>query len=133
MKVSRKLIENYIDLSAFTDEEIARRLTFSGIEVEGFEKLASATNLVIGEVLTKVPVEGSDHLSLCTVNLGVNDGVKQIICGAPNVAVKQKVIVAKVGAVLPELTIKATTIKGHESSGMICALNELGVKSEYIL
>lgn len=132
MKVSRKLIENYIDLSAFTDEEIARRLTFSGIEVEGFEKLASATNLVIGEVLTKVPVEGSDHLSLCTVNLGVNDGVKQIICGAPNVAVKQKVIVAKVGAVLPELTIKATTIKGHESSGMICALNELGVKSEYI-
>ena len=132
MKVSRKLIEQYIDLSAFSDEEIAHRLTFSGIEVEGYEKLANATNLVIGEVLTKVPVEGSDHLSLCSVNLGVKDGVKQIICGAPNVREKQKVIVAKVGAVLPEITIKETTIKGYQRSGMICALNELGVASEYI-
>lgn len=130
MKVSRNLLSNYIDLTGLSDEIIAKKLTFAGVEVEGYEKLASGTGLVVGEVLTKVAVENSDHLSLTTVKIGAND-VKQIICGAPNVAVGQKVIVATVGAVLPSLTIKETTIKGHQSSGMLCALAELGVSSDF--
>ncbi len=131
MKVSRNLLSNYINLDGISDAELAKRLTFAGIEVETYEKLSSATGLIVGEVLTQEKVENSDHLSLCSVNLGPKDGIVQIICGAPNVAAGQKVIVAQVGAVLPELTIKKTTIKGLESNGMICALNELGVDESF--
>lgn len=130
MKVSRNLLNEYVDLSGLDDELIANKLTFAGVEVEGFNRLASGTGLVTGEVLTCVKVHESDHLSLCTVKLGKAE-VAQIICGAPNVKAGQKVIVARVGAVLPEITIKETVIKGYQSSGMICALAELGVSSDF--
>ncbi len=131
MKVSRKLLQKYIDIRHLSDEEIAKRLTFAGIEVEEYYKLAHGTNLVIGQVLKAEKVANSDHLTLCDVDLGVK-GKRQIVCGAPNVRPGLKVIVAEVGAVLPEVTIKAATIKGVASEGMICSLKELGVPSELL-
>lgn len=132
MLVSRNLLEQYIDLSTISDEEIARRLTFAGIEVEEHYRLASGTNLVIGHVLACEKIEGSDHLSHCKVFLGKEKGEREIVCGAPNVRTGLKVIVADIGAVLPEVTIKAATIKGVSSAGMICSLKELGVKDELL-
>lgn len=132
MLVSRKLLEQYIDISHISDEEIARRLTFAGIEVEDHYRLASASNLVIGHVLKCEKIKDSDHLSHCLVDLGTKRGTREIVCGAPNIRQGLKVIVADVGAVLPGITIKETTIKGVPSYGMICSLQELGVKEELL-
>lgn len=130
MLVSRKLIEDYIDLKHISDEEIARRLTFAGVEVETFHSLAKGSNLVVGQIKEAVKIEGSDHLQKTLVDIGTE--TLQIVCGGKNARVGLKVIVAKIGAVLPEITIKKSVIKGVESNGMLCALNELGVDESYI-
>lgn len=113
-----------MDLSGLSMQEIADAVTDAGFEVEDVYDLASATNLVIGEVLTCEPHPDSDHLHVTTVNVG--DEILNIVCGAPNVAAGQKVIVARAGAVLPGGEIKKGNIRGQESNGMICALFELG-------
>ncbi len=125
MKVSKKWLSQYVDLTGLNAQDISDRLTLAGLEVEGSMALASGTNLVIGQVLTCEKHPESDHLSKTTVNTGKE--VLSIICGAPNVAASQKVIVAQNGSVLPKITIKKTSIKGVESNGMICSLLELGV------
>jgi len=125
MKTSIKWLSKYVDLKGISATEIADRLTLAGLEVEGSMTLASGTNLVIGEVLTCVPLPESDHLSQTTVNVGKE--VLSIVCGAPNVRSGQKVIVAQNGSILPQIVIKKTLIKGVESNGMICSLLELGV------
>jgi phenylalanyl-tRNA synthetase beta chain len=130
MNVSTKWLSTYVDLSGVTPQQLAERLTLAGLEVEGVEPIAHGTDLVIGEVLTCEPMPQSDHLSLTTVNTGSN--VLPIVCGAPNVAAGQRVIVAQNGSVLPQITIKKTSIKGHESNGMICSLLELGVDAKYL-
>ena len=130
MKVSYKWLSTYVDLKDISAQVLADTLTNAGIEVEGIEALASGTDLVIGEVLTCVDHPESDHLHLTTVNIGQE--VVQIICGAPNVAAGQKVIVAQVGSVLPEITIKKASIKGQESVGMICSLTEIGVDKKHL-
>ena len=125
MKVSTKWLSQYVDLNGLSAQDISERLTLAGLEVEGSTTLASGTNLIIGEVLTCEKHPESDHLSKTTVNTGKE--VLSIICGAPNVAAGQKVIIAQAGSVLPKITIKKTIIKGVESNGMICSLLELGV------
>lgn len=125
MKISRKWLQQYMDVSDLTIEEIADSLTKAGFEVEGIEKMSQGDNLVIGQVLTCENHPDSDHLHVTTVNVG--DEVLNIVCGAPNVAAGQKVIVAKAGATLPGGQIKKGNIRGQESNGMICALFELGV------
>lgn len=125
MRTSRKWLSQYMDLSDLSLEELAQKITDAGFEVEAAYPLSSGTNLVIGEVLTCVPHPDSDHLNVTTVNIG--EEVLQIVCGAPNVAAGQKVIVAKPGAQLPGGEIKKGMIRGVESNGMICALFELGV------
>ena len=125
MKVSYQWLSKYIDLKDVSASELADLLTRAGIEVESLEPLASGTQLVVGLVLECSPHPESDHLSLTKVNVG--DRVLSIVCGAPNVRKDQKVIVAQVGSVLPELVIKEATIKGQKSEGMICSLSELGV------
>ena len=125
MLLSRKWLSQYMDVSDLTIEEIANKITSAGFEVEAIEKMSQGTNLVIGKVLTCQDHPDSDHLHCTTVDVG--DEVLKIVCGAPNVAAGQKVIVAKVGAVLPDGEIKAGVIRGQESNGMICALFELGV------
>ena len=130
MLVSLKEIAKYVDINGLTPEEIASRLTFSGIEVEEIKKISNATNLVIGEVISCLPHPNSDHLHCCKVNIG--DGILDIVCGAPNVRTGLKVIVAKAGAKLPKGEIKKGEIRGEESNGMLCALNELGVDPKFL-
>ena len=132
MLVSLKNVKQYVSLEGYTPEEIAHKLTFAGVEVEEICKLASGTNLVIGEVLECVAHPNSDHLHVLQVNLGEKYGVTQIVCGAPNARAGLKVIVALVGAILPQIEIKKGVIRGEESNGMCCSLLELGVDAKYL-
>ncbi|HOJ45482.1 MAG TPA: phenylalanine--tRNA ligase subunit beta [Bacilli bacterium] len=132
MKVSLNWVNRYVDLHDITPEEIANRLTFAGIEVEGIERRAVGTNLVTAHVLEARLMENSDHLSICQVDMGSKYGTAQIVCGAPNVKTGQKVIVARPGAVLSEVKISKSNIRGHESNGMICSLLELGVDKKFL-
>ncbi len=125
MLTSKKWLSQYLDLSDITPEELADKLTTAGNEVEGLEKMVQGTNLTIGHVLECNDHPDSDHLHVCKVDLG--DKTDTIVCGAPNVAAGQKVIVALPGAKLPGGEIKNGVIRGVESNGMICSLLELGV------
>lgn len=125
MKISKKWLERYMDLGQRSMDEIATTVTNAGFEVEDIVPLSQGTNLVIGEVLTCKDHPDSDHLHITTVNTG--DQVRPIVCGAPNVAAGQKVIVALPGAKLPGGEIKSGQIRGEVSDGMICSLAELGV------
>ena len=132
MLVSLKNVKQYVNLDGLTAEQIADGLTFAGVEVEEIKRLASGTNLVIGEIKTCVPHPDSDHLHILNVDLGKQYGVEQIVCGAPNARAGLKVIVARVGAKLPGGEIKAGVIRGQNSNGMCCSLLELGVESKYL-
>ena len=125
MLISRKWLSQYMDLGNRSMEEIADKITSAGLEVEGIIKMSEGSNLVIGHVCSCIDHPDSDHLHVCQVDLG--DNIEQIVCGAPNVASGQKVIVAKVGAKLPDGEINAGMIRGQASNGMICSLLELGV------
>ena len=122
MLVSLKTVKQYVNLDGLTAEDIANGLTFAGIEVEEVSSLASGTNLVIGHILECEKHPDSDHLHILKVDLGPKYGVEQIVCGAPNARVGLKVIVARVGAKLPQIEIKKGVIRGVESNGMCCSL-----------
>ncbi|WP_199425623.1 phenylalanine--tRNA ligase subunit beta [Thermaerobacillus caldiproteolyticus] len=133
MFVSYKWLQEYVDLTGITVKELADRITKSGIEVESVEVLnKGAKGVVVGHVLEREQHPNADKLSKCLVDIGEGEPV-QIICGAPNVAKGQKVAVAKVGAVLPgNFKIKRAKLRGEESNGMICSLQELGVESKLV-
>ncbi len=131
MIISLNWVKEYLDLDKYSIEEIDKMISLHIIEIESLKKMVEATNLTIGHVLTCVEHPDSDHLHVCTVDLGTE--VEQIVCGAPNVAAGQNVIVAKVGAVLPgDFKIKKGKIRGVESNGMICSLQELGFEEKYV-
>lgn len=134
MLASYNLLKNIVDLDGISPKEIADKLTFAGLEVEGIEYLAQASNLVIGQILEVQNHPDSNHLHILKVDEGEKYGVEQIVCGAPNVRVGLKVIVARPGAKLPakDIVICKSTIRGVESNGMCCALNELGVDKLYL-
>lgn len=125
MRISRKWLSAYMDISDVTVEKMADVITRAGLEVEGIERLSQGTNLVIGHVEECVDHPDSDHLHCTKVNIG--DEIINVVCGAPNVAAGQNVIVALPGAILPGGEIKKGVIRGQESNGMICSLLELGV------
>ncbi|MFB1080473.1 phenylalanine--tRNA ligase subunit beta [Jeotgalibacillus sp. JSM ZJ347] len=133
MFVSYKWLEDYIDLSGVTPDELAEKITRSGIEVEGVEIPADGIkNVVIGHVVSCEKHPEADKLNICQVDVGEEENV-QIICGAPNVGEGQKVAVAKVGAVLPgNFKIKKAKLRGEASHGMICSLQELGVEAKLV-
>ncbi|MBB6282570.1 phenylalanine--tRNA ligase subunit beta [Geobacillus subterraneus] len=133
MLVSYRWLGEYVDLTGVTAEELADRITKSGIEVERVEVLnRGMKGVVIGHVLECEPHPNADKLRKCLVDLGESEPV-QIICGAPNVAKGQNVAVAKVGAVLPgHFKIKRAKLRGEESNGMICSLQELGVEAKVV-
>ncbi|MBO5528563.1 MAG: phenylalanine--tRNA ligase subunit beta [Bacilli bacterium] len=131
MNISYNWLKKHVDLEGLTPEEVASRLTFSGAEVEGISYLAKGANLVIGEILECEPHPDSDHLHVLKVDEG-KYGVEQIVCGAPNARKGLKVIVARVGAKLPEVEIKASRIRGVDSNGMCCSLLELGVDGKFL-
>ncbi len=132
MLVSYNWLKEYLDLSKVTADELAEKFTLGGLEVDGMNRLGeSLSNLVVGEVLSCEPVEGSDHLMKTSVDIG--EETLPIVCGAPNVAEGQKVVVAKVGAVLPgDFEIKEAEIMGNTSQGMITSLDELGFSDTII-
>lgn len=126
MRVTYNWLKQYIDLSDVSAEQLALAMTKGGLEVEGSEKQAQATKLVIGKVVSCVMHPNSDHLHCCEVDCG-EASLRKIVCGAPNVAQGQKVIVALPGCQLPGGEIKSGIVRGEQSDGMICALFELGV------
>ncbi len=133
MKISYNWLIDYIDIDV-DPNKLADILTNIGLEVEGIEHFeevqGSMKGLVIGEVLTCEKHPNADKLSVTTVNTGKVNSLK-IVCGAPNVAPKQKVVVATPGTILyigdKEFTIQKTKIRGAESEGMICAEDEIGL------
>lgn len=133
MFVSYKWLAEYVDLSGITPDELAEKITRSGIEVEGVDVLNEGIKgVVIGHVVEKEPHPDADKLNKCQVDLG-NGELTQIICGAKNVDKGQKVAVATVGAVLPgNFKIKKAKLRGEASNGMICSLQELGIESKLV-
>ena len=137
MNISYNWLKRYIDLKDDA-ETVAKILTSIGLEVGTVETVETIRGglkgLVVGEVLTCVPHPNSDHLHLTTVNIGEAEPL-QIVCGAPNVAAGQKVIVATIGTVLYDgdqsFTIKKGKLRGEDSCGMICAEDEIGVGTDH--
>ncbi|TLV02344.1 phenylalanine--tRNA ligase subunit beta [Dyadobacter luticola] len=139
MKISYKWLKDLIEITE-TPEEIGKLLTGTGLEVEGIEEIESIkgglNGVVIGEVLTCEKHPEADRLKNTTVDVGLPEPL-QIVCGAPNVAAGQKVIVATVGAVLhptgsdQPLVLKRSKIRGALSEGMICAEDELGIGTSH--
>ena len=126
--ISLNWVGDYIDIKDQDVNELAQKITRAGINIEGVVT-HHMDNLVIGEIKKVEEHPDSDHLHVCRVNIG--DEELQIVCGAPNVREGLKVIVAKVGAVLPgDFEIKKSKIRGVESSGMMCALFELGLEEK---
>ena len=133
MNISYKWLKRYIDFT-LSPKELTAALTSLGLECDQVEEVESIKGglrgLVIGKVLTCEPHPNSDHLHVTTVDLG-NGDVQTIVCGAPNVAAGQTVVVATLGTVLydgdKEFQIKKSKIRGIESNGMICAEDEIGL------
>ncbi len=132
MRLSYKWLKEYVDLEGITPEELADKMTTAGLEVEGIEPMAQATNLVIGEVMDCWPHPDSDHLHVTRTKISADGEETQIVCGAPNCRKGLKVIVALPGAKLPGGTIGNKPVRGQESNGMLCALYELGVDKKYL-
>lgn len=127
MDISLKVLNRYIKVDDQDPKELADKITSIGLEVEGMHNLANGNNMTIGHVLECVPHPDSDHLNVCKVEVKPGE-IRQIVCGAPNVATNQKVIVANPGCDLGNgFIIKESKIRGVESNGMICSIAELGL------
>ena len=137
MNISYKWLKDYVDFD-LTPQQVCDALTSTGLEVDALEEVQSIRGglkgLYVGKVLTCEAHPDSDHLHVTTVDLGKGEP-SQIVCGAPNVAAGQKVIVADLGCVLydgdKEFVIKKSKLRGVESCGMICAEDEIGVGTSH--
>ena len=137
MNISYKWLKEYVDFD-LTAQEVCDALTSTGLEVDALEEVQSIRGglkgLYVGKVLTCEAHPNSDHLHVTTVDLGKGEP-SQIVCGAPNVAAGQKVIVADLGCVLydgdKEFVIKKSKLRGVDSNGMICAEDEIGVGTSH--
>jgi len=137
MKISYNWIKDYLAID-MSSKDLAEVLTNTGLEVEGLEEFVSVQGgmegLVIGEVLTCKPHPNADKLSVTSVDIGKGEALP-VVCGAPNVAAGQKVVVATVGTTLymkdESFVIKKSKIRGEVSEGMICAEDEIGVGNNH--
>ncbi len=137
MNISYKWLKEYVDFD-LTAQQVCDALTSTGLEVDALEEVQSIKGglkgLYVGKVLTCEAHPNSDHLHVTTVDLGKGEP-SQIVCGAPNVAAGQKVIVADLGCVLydgdNEFVIKKSKLRGVESNGMICAEDEIGIGNDH--
>ncbi|MDR0846164.1 MAG: phenylalanine--tRNA ligase subunit beta [Lactobacillales bacterium] len=133
MLVSYKWLSELLDLSKIPASDIADKMSLTGIEVESVTRLEDGLkSIVAGRVLECVDHPDSDHLHVCQVDVGA-DAPSQIVCGAPNIDTGQNVIVALPGArIAGNYKIKKGKIRGFESLGMICSLEELGFSDSVI-
>ena len=137
MNISYKWLKEYVDFD-LTPQQVCDALTSTGLEVDALEEVQSIKGglkgLYVGKVLTCEMHPNSDHLHVTTVDLGKGEP-SQIVCGAPNVAAGQKIIVADLGCVLydgdQEFVIKKSKLRGVESNGMICAEDEIGIGTSH--
>ncbi|MGK0407783.1 MAG: phenylalanyl-tRNA synthetase beta chain, partial [Roseivirga sp.] len=133
MKISYNWLKQYLNIN-LPSERVSELLTDTGLEVEGLEQIdtikGGLRGVVIGEVLSCEKHPNADKLKITSVSIGGND-VLPIVCGAPNVATGQKVLIATVGTEIhsdeDSFTIKKSKIRGEVSQGMICAEDELGL------
>src|SRR5665648_681196 len=137
MNISYSWLKDYINLE-LSPAEVAATLTQLGLETGSVDEVESIKGglkgIIVGEVVTCIKHPNSDHLSVTTVNIGGDENL-QIVCGAPNVAAGQKVVVATVGTVLykgdEHFTITKSKIRGEVSMGMICAEDEIGIGNDH--
>ncbi len=134
MKISYNWLKNYVAFDE-SPEELAKILTSVGLEVDGTEEVSSGLKgFVIGEVLTCEAHPNSDHLHVTTVNVGGEEPL-HIVCGAPNVAAGQKVVVATIGTKIYAkdgvFEIKKSKLRGEPSEGMICAEDEMNIGTSH--
>ena len=138
MNISYNWLKEYVEFD-LTPAEVAAALTSIGLETGSVEEVETIKGglegLVIGQVLTCIPHPNSDHMHVTTVDLGNGADPVQIVCGAPNVAAGQKVVVATLGTKLYDgdecFTIKKSKLRGVESNGMICAEDEIGIGTDH--
>ncbi|MDT1959205.1 phenylalanine--tRNA ligase subunit beta [Carnobacterium divergens] len=136
MNVSYKWLNEYLDLNAnkeITPEKLADKMSRTGIEVEDvFKGETGLKKIVVGHTLSVVDHPDSDHLHICQVDIGEEEPT-QIVCGAPNIAKDQKIIVALPGArITGNAKIKKGKIRGEVSNGMVCSLSELGFSEKVV-
>ncbi len=151
MKISLDWLRDYVDVpSGMGADEVAAALTSVGLEVDGVERVeqiaGGLTGVVVGEVVSCEPHPQSDHMSVCRVRVkpeggdsqgeSNEEGLLQVVCGASNVGAGQRVVVATVGARLPDgeggtVAIKRCKLRGIESQGMICAEDEIGLGKDH--
>lgn len=134
MKISYNWLKDYLECN-LSPEEVAAALTSIGLEVDSLETVeeipGGLAGVIVAEVVECVDHPDSDHLHITKLNTGAPD-LLQVVCGAPNVATGQKVLLATVGTVLGEdFKIKKSKIRGVESFGMICAEDELGIGTSH--
>lgn len=132
MLVSIKWLKDYVNTQDLAPADLGEKITRSGIEVDAvIDRSHGMTNVIVGYVEDCYKHPEADKLSICQVNVG--EETTQIICGAPNIAAGQKVIVARPGAKLPGgIKIKRAKLRGEESNGMICSLQELGIEGKLV-
>ncbi len=132
MLISKEWLESYVEVNQPVNV-LAERITRTGIEVDDIiDYTQDIKNLVVGYVISKTSHPDADKLNICTVDIGEEEPV-QIVCGAPNVDAGQTVIVAKVGGRLPGgIKIKKAKLRGQQSAGMICSLQEIGIASNLV-
>jgi len=132
VKVSLNWLKEYVDLSGIPVSEIIHNLTMSGLEVEEvINQNEIYKNFVVGFVKEKIKHPNADKLSVCKISNGTEE--MQVVCGAPNVEVGQKIVFAQIGAIVPNGNFKITKVKirGTESFGMICSESELEISSNH--
>ncbi len=138
MKVSLKWLNKYADLSDVSPEQIAETLPMLGLEVESVETtgMQKLDNVVVGEILSRAPHPNADKLGVCMVKVNPNADPVQIVCGAKNYKVGDRVPVALEGAKLPTpdgeiFEIKVSQLRGVQSNGMMCSARELGMGNDH--
>ncbi|NDV61531.1 phenylalanine--tRNA ligase subunit beta [Puniceicoccales bacterium CK1056] len=133
MKVSLEWLNEYVDLSGLSVEEISHALTMVGFEVEGISQagLAQLEHVVVGEITSFDKHPNADRLSVCEVDVGTGE-LQTIVCGAKNFRAKDRVIAALPGSVLPgNFKIKKSKLRGVVSNGMLCSERELGIGDDH--
>lgn len=127
MIVTRSWLNEYIDLSNTSNDELYETFNSIGLEVDSFKTIDIDDNIVVGKIVSCQKHPDADKLNVCSIDIG-SGILKQIVCGASNVVDATYVAVAKVGAMLPgEFVIKDATLRGVDSAGMVCSASEIGL------